>query len=69
MVGGLDRGKSEKIKEGKQIKRTKKRVHFVEYINKERPPTMESEGATKYDDENIARKVRDKTVFMHFPHV
>ena len=43
----LERGKYEKIKEGQEVKYKKKIVRFIEGINKEIPPTMESEGAKK----------------------
>ena len=36
----LGGGKSEKIKEGKEVKHTKKRVNFSEEMNKERPTTI-----------------------------
>ena len=51
----LNRGKYDEIKEGQDFKYTEKRVKFYEQMNKDHPPQMESEGATKYDDVDIPR--------------
>ena len=51
----LDRGKSEKIKEVKEANHTKKIVKLIEGINKDIPPPMDKEGATKSDSSDILR--------------
>ena len=46
-----------------------KRVHFVEGVNKDILPQMESEAETKSDDAYILGQVWDERVSMHFLNV
>ena len=51
----LDRGKSKNIKNCQESKQMKKIVKLIEGINKDIPPPMDKEGATKSDSSDILR--------------